>query len=364
MEGLLSTITMSSTGPGNQGDWSPSLEAVCQELDGSVALLKLDIVSGRTALLGRCSHWPEAEPLEGRARISPRSGISGSKQLAALSPGTVFNGNLAADLLSTMRFPERFQELSLCSRVMLGVTACTEISAEIVVIFARDAARSFAESDSRRLAAVLTHLARIRELRLGIHAYRQESQALATVLNHISTGCILVNERSYIRYMNAAAKHAIARSRVLRVTSGRLAGHAYRTSASLWKHVREIADDQPDRARLLSLAGPSDVAPALLRLVHVADHFERPEQVVAVVVHGDRPLEEDLLAEVCRTCELTPAERRLLSALARGGSLSEAGRSLDIGANTVHTHLQHLYAKLEVHNHAGLMHFLASRGII
>ncbi|HUB05418.1 MAG TPA: response regulator transcription factor, partial [Myxococcales bacterium] len=50
------------------------------------------------------------------------------------------------------------------------------------------------------------------------------------------------------------------------------------------------------------------------------------------------------------TPALTPRESEILELIAKGLSNTEAGRVLEISAATIRTHLEHIYAKLEVTN--------------
>ena len=350
-------------GLNGRGDLSPLLESVCQKFDGSTAFLEVGLADGQNTLLDRCPHWP-CETHSGFGKCARRPTGRDLRQLVALQPGNVLCGPEMAEIFRIIGGSERMQETALRNRAILGVTARRGMFAEIVLVWARDAARTYNDHDNRHLKAILQHLAKVRELGLSIGAYRQERQAFSTILDHSTSGCLLVNERCYLRFMNAAAGRAIAKSRVLRIRARRLSGQAYGTSKLLWNRVLNVASGLSDNTEILSLGGSHDAPPTMIRLVHVEPVTCRPEQRVAIILLGGRPVQDDLLTEIGHVYGLTPAETRLLDALAREETLSEAGRRLGVSANTTHTHLQHLYTKLDVHSHASLMRFLSTCGII
>ncbi|WP_170765105.1 helix-turn-helix transcriptional regulator [Ruegeria lacuscaerulensis] len=363
MEILSLDISRLYAGLNGKGDLSPLLETVCQEFGGSTAMLEIGLADGQKTLLNHCPHWPCTDQ-SGTGMTGPRPTVGELRRLVALKPGMVLSGQEMAEILRITRFSIRIREAALRKRAILGVTARCGMCAEVVVVWARNFTREYNDCDGRHLKSILLHLDKIRELGLSIGEYRQERRALSTVLNHISSGCLLVNEHCYLRFMNAAAGRAIAGSRVLRVGSKRLGGHTYATSRLLWSRVLGIARGPIDKTEILSLCGPQDIVPTVLRLVHVVPVTNRPEQRVAIIIPGGRSVQDDLLSEVGRVYGLTPAETRLLDAIAREETLSGAGRRIGVGANTAHTHLQHLYTKLDVHSHACLVRFLSSRGII
>jgi DNA-binding NarL/FixJ family response regulator len=61
---------------------------------------------------------------------------------------------------------------------------------------------------------------------------------------------------------------------------------------------------------------------------------------------------------------LTPKERRVLDMLSDGASYAEIGRGLDIGVNTVRTHIRSLYEKLGVQNGAQAVSLGWSLGLL
>jgi DNA-binding CsgD family transcriptional regulator len=65
-------------------------------------------------------------------------------------------------------------------------------------------------------------------------------------------------------------------------------------------------------------------------------------------------------SDVCTVLGLTPAEARVLIAIADGASLAEASASLGVTKNTVRSHLQHIFTKTGVTRQSELV-LLASK---
>ena len=61
---------------------------------------------------------------------------------------------------------------------------------------------------------------------------------------------------------------------------------------------------------------------------------------------------------------LSPREREVLAALADGFSQKQVGQNLFIATNTVNTHIQKIYQKLNVHSAAGAVAKAIREGVI
>ncbi|MEE4186585.1 MAG: LuxR C-terminal-related transcriptional regulator [Gammaproteobacteria bacterium] len=82
-----------------------------------------------------------------------------------------------------------------------------------------------------------------------------------------------------------------------------------------------------------------------------------PYSRVAVMVVQNQTLVEPVdAAHVEEFFNLTPAQARVVVALAQGESAETAAASLNISVNTVRSHLRSIYAKLEVSNKAQMLH--------
>ena len=62
--------------------------------------------------------------------------------------------------------------------------------------------------------------------------------------------------------------------------------------------------------------------------------------------------------------ELTPREREVLRRVCRGQRTEEIAESMSVGLSTVRTHMQHVYAKLDVHSRLELISYAARNNLV
>jgi len=98
-----------------------------------------------------------------------------------------------------------------------------------------------------------------------------------------------------------------------------------------------------------------------IREVHAGRYFLSPVVagiLVAPFLENARQVEARPAAS-----SLTGQERRVLQLVAEGRSTKEIAGILDVAVNTVHTHRNHLMAKLDLHNQAALVRYALKEGI-
>lgn len=103
----------------------------------------------------------------------------------------------------------------------------------------------------------------------------------------------------------------------------------------------------------------------------------RPAEIVAAihdVVKGGSPMSPEIARKVvlffhkrrsasAQLEQLTSRETEILSRLAKGCIYKEIADQMNISLDTVRTHLQHIYNKLQVHSrHEAVLKFLSQRG--
>ena len=65
-----------------------------------------------------------------------------------------------------------------------------------------------------------------------------------------------------------------------------------------------------------------------------------------------------------RLRSLTPRERTVLQMLTQGATRDEIASRLGVSRNTVRTHMQNLYAKLDLHSRVDILKFGAQHGLV
>jgi DNA-binding NarL/FixJ family response regulator len=100
--------------------------------------------------------------------------------------------------------------------------------------------------------------------------------------------------------------------------------------------------------------GGSPLSPSIAR--HILRRMHGRAGAAARLGEGPRPSDED--------DALTPRERDVLNAIARGYSYAEAGELFGVSAATVHTHLKNIYRKLAVHSKTEAVFEAQRRGLV
>ena len=145
---------------------------------------------------------------------------------------------------------------------------------------------------------------------------------------------------SGVLFANAAARK-LEREGVLIASEGRLECAGFEAKEDL---EQAIADAQRGSSVRRSFVLIRDRKPRLLGLVISADHT-LPGAAIVVVADPTAPRPVD--AEVyCRHFGLTPAEGRVAERLAIGESAREVAEHLEIGVETVRTHVKNILRKM------------------
>lgn len=183
-------------------------------------------------------------------------------------------------------------------------------------------------------------------------------------LDVLAVGIIFANANSGILHANRAARDIAAQDDGFKICDGRLGSSSVRHDKSLRALIAQAARGSGQMARLC-LPRKSHLRPYLV-LVSPPD----PTRFALSPASSDRPVlvfvrdpESGLelsSGDVSAFLGLTPAEARVLIAIADGASLADVSRSLSLSRNTVRSHLQHIFAKTGVSRQSELV-LLASK---
>jgi DNA-binding NarL/FixJ family response regulator len=102
-----------------------------------------------------------------------------------------------------------------------------------------------------------------------------------------------------------------------------------------------------------------------------SDPMDRIVSSLRNIMRGEAPMSPAVASLVLQSfqstktkkmaAELTAKEIEVLSALAKGFSRKQVADQLGVSITTIHTHLRHVYDKLEVHNLAGALDKFSQR---
>jgi DNA-binding CsgD family transcriptional regulator len=188
-----------------------------------------------------------------------------------------------------------------------------------------------------------------------------QTEALATTLDNLASGIMIVGDDNRILHANVAARGMLATGDAIRSNQGRLfavgAGAndeldaavvlARRNEAAIGATGIGVAlpgrGGEPSVAHVLPLAR-GDVRTRLMR-----------QATAAVFVTQSARLQPPAIATAAATFGLTPAETRTLEHVMRGATLARAAKALGVANTTVRSHLQSIFAKTGVSRKSELM---------
>ena len=188
---------------------------------------------------------------------------------------------------------------------------------------------------------------------------------VASALDALTAGVILVAVDLGIVHANAAAQQMLARGDPMRAEHGRMRVRPSPIEAALAEAVRLAADEPASlgrRALGLPLAAngtPSVIHILPLRIGSMLPGVA-PRAVAAIFVAASESPVSVPLDALAALYDLTSAEAKVFNAIAAGHTRAEAARLLDIGEETVKTHLSHIFLKTGTRRQADLVALRAS----
>jgi DNA-binding CsgD family transcriptional regulator/GAF domain-containing protein len=231
----------------------------------------------------------------------------------------------------------------------------------------RPRARPFREEERDFLRLVLPHLARALELFQRLEALRAERDASAELLNAIDGGLVLLDRECRVLLANRYAESLLATADGLMSVHGTLVASAPEDGVVLRHLIAAVASRDPRRPE--SAGGALVVRRRSRRRSYqvlvsplVAPWLATAPRQAAVALFVNDPERGPGADEavVCRYLGLTPAEGRVVLALARGLSLAEIAREGGVSLNTVRTHVKRSLAKARVRRQADLVRLVLS----
>ena len=223
---------------------------------------------------------------------------------------------------------------------------------------------SFTRADRARLQSLVPHLriavGLFEKLQFagaehGVFHAAAQSQGLALVV--LDRNRRIVSTNPLADHLLAEDEGLIRRGEALALADPalqRLVGELLAGSTALPRLPR-FRIERPGHGDLIVTARPLDVSAIHAGAGALALFLARPAPEPGADAGPDAEALRDLFA-------LTPAEARLAAALADGGGLVEAARSLGIARNTAKTQLRGIFAKTGVSRQSQLVALLASLG--
>jgi DNA-binding CsgD family transcriptional regulator len=217
-----------------------------------------------------------------------------------------------------------------------------------------------------RMRLIVPHIRRAVLIGRVIDLKTAEAASFADTLDGLSAGMLLVDAHGRMVHANAKGHALLAGGAVLSTVGRKLAAHD--TSAEQALHDVFLAAGSGDAAvGIKGIAVPIKARGSEHYVAHVPPLSSGARRragatytaVAAVFLHKaalDAPSPPEVIA---KTYRLTPTELRVLLAVVEVGGIPDVADALGISAETVKTHLGHVYAKTGVNRQADLVKLVA-----
>jgi DNA-binding CsgD family transcriptional regulator len=225
----------------------------------------------------------------------------------------------------------------------------------------------FADDEMRRrFALVVPHVRRALAIGQVIDLAKIEAAALADSLDTLPAGMFLVDASGRIVHANKSGHVMVAEADVLRAAGGRLAAVDLTANQALLDSFASAADGDAAVGRKgiamsLNTRGGERYVANVLPLTSGARRKAgiSYRAVATIFVHRaalDLPSPPEAIVNEFK---LTPRELRVLFAIVEVGGVPEVAQVLGVSAETVKTHLGHLFEKTRTSRQADLVKLVA-----
>jgi DNA-binding CsgD family transcriptional regulator len=226
----------------------------------------------------------------------------------------------------------------------------------------------FADDEMRRrFALVVPHVRRALAIGQVIDLAKIEAAALADSLDTLPAGMFLVDASGRIVHANKSGHVMVAEADVLRAAGGRLAAVDLTANQALLDSFASAADGDATVGRKgiamsLNTRGGERYVANVLPLTSGARRKAgiSYRAVATIFVHRaalDLPSPPEAIVSEFK---LTPRELRVLFAIVEVGGVPEVAEVLGVSAETVKTHLGHLFEKTRTSRQADLVKLVAA----
>jgi len=204
----------------------------------------------------------------------------------------------------------------------------------------------------------MPHLQRAARLRHGLSMLQVE----ATVLDALTLGILVIDERLEVLYANPSGRGMLAKNDGIAMAGNRLTLSQPKERAELRNLSMRACDPSLGPAirpgGVMTVMRPSGRRPFTV-VVKPADaktlksSYGNPAAIFLISDPDDQAMPGKAL--LARVYGLTPAEASLAGILLRGDDLNDACDEMSIQRTTARTHLQHLFQKVGVSRQAELL---------
>jgi DNA-binding CsgD family transcriptional regulator len=163
---------------------------------------------------------------------------------------------------------------------------------------------------------------------------------LAMLMDQFAHGVLVASAKGQLLHANHAARHELARRKILALHEGHLQASDARQSRILVQALTKAENGLRSLIALRSPAGRLSIAVVPLR-----GQAPRVTAAVALILSRASVCDPLMLCFFARSYGLTPAEEQVLSILCQGYSAPQAAIQLHVAVSTVRSHVRSLCAK-------------------
>ena len=218
----------------------------------------------------------------------------------------------------------------------------------------------------RRMRLVVPHVRRAVLIGRAIDLKTAEAASLADTLDGLGAGMFLIDRTGRIVHANAAGHAILQADDYLRAAGGRLVANEPHVNRTLHDMFSAAGGGDAELGSkgiavpLLASDGTRHVAHVLPLTSGARRRAHTAYAAVAALFVHRAALETPSPPEaIAKTYRLTPTELRVLLAIVKVGGVPEVAEALGVAAETVKTHLGHLYEKTGARRQADLVKLVA-----
>jgi len=216
-------------------------------------------------------------------------------------------------------------------------------------------------------AQLVPHLERAVQISQRFANLKLQTAASAELVQRLPFGVILLGVDQRVIFINQAAERMVSAGDGLTVVGQQLCAVNRADAAPLQRLIAETIAISLNAGGSLTVSRCTGRRPYSLLVTPLSRNeigfaSERPAAMV-IITDPERPqvLSEDTLR---RFYGLTKTEALLASLLVAGLNLKQAAVRMDIATKTVRLHLEHIFAKTEVHRQADLIKLLLTAAVL
>ena len=350
--------------------WPALLTKLADALHGTTTSLifcNLDVMRGGTHAAVRCD--PDA--LQSYAEHYINIDCFGLKRKDLFRSGQVLPGQMLCpdeEMIKTEYYNDFLRPIDLHHQCCAVIRAQGP-SVSVLASMRPKRAGRFGDADLNLLRVLTPHFQRALRIHEKLAEVELKAIGCSCALDRFPIGVLLVGRDGKVLALNRSAERIVAQKDGLQIEKNSLRAARNFESASI-NAVIQRATQAPARLQVRS-GGVSNVSRPSMRRPYQVLVFPistpgfywglEPKNVAAAVFITDpeasTPSGPDILTTLF---DLTPTEARLASLLMQGLSIGECQDRLRISANTIRTHLKHVFSKTSTRRQSELLRLLLS----